>query len=106
MPTAHLPTSDWFSRGTRTAATRDPKRAIPRPPRMLIRDAQRPRPPITLAGQRASDGVVPQPASPLLPDERPKWTGTPRGHGSRTMPGGAEPTAADGEGPYSRSELE
>jgi hypothetical protein len=75
--------------------------------RMLSGDSVRPRPPVSLAGLRADDGDAAQQAPTSLPDPPPApvWTGTPRGHGSRTMPGGAEPTAADGEGPYSHAQL-
>jgi len=73
---------------------------------MLTGDAQRARPPITLAGQRANGGAIPERAPSPPPNERPKWSGPPRGHGSRSIPDGEEPTAADGDGPYSYDELE
>jgi len=73
---------------------------------MLTGDAQRPRPPITLAGQRSNGNAVPEPASPPPSNERPKWTPPAHGHGSRSgIPDGTEPTDADGKGPYSYSEL-
>src|SRR5262249_5940284 len=107
MSTIRLPTSDWFQRGTRTATSRDPKRRIRHLIRMLTGDAQRPRPPVTLAGQHSNGNAIAERA-PLAPpsNARPKWTPPAHGHSSRSgIPDGIEPTDADGEGPYSYSEL-
>src|SRR5262252_632165 len=103
MSTIRLPTSDWFQRGTRTATAKDPKRAIRHLIRMLTGDAQRPRPPITLAGQRSNGSAIIEHAPPSPPsNERPKWTPPAHGHSSRSgIPDGTEPTDADGRGPYS-----
>jgi len=74
---------------------------------MLTGDAQRPRPPITLAGQRSNGSAIIEHAPPSPPsNERPKWTPPAHGHSSRSgIPDGTEPTDADGRGPYSYSEL-
>jgi hypothetical protein len=97
--------SNRFPGARRTPAAASDQAALRRLIRMLSGDTGRPRPPITLAGPRSNGGSTAQQAPPSLPDAPPVWTGTPRGHGSRTMPGGAEPTAADGEGPYSHAQL-
>jgi len=72
---------------------------------MLTGDAQRPRPPITLAGQRSNGSVIAERAPPPS-NARSKWTPPAFGHGSRSgLPDGVEPTKADGRGPYSHHEL-
>jgi hypothetical protein len=75
---------------------------------MLTGDAQRPRPPITLAGQRSNGSAIAERVPPPPPsNERPKWTSPARGHSCRSgIPDGTEPTDADGNGPYNHSELE
>jgi hypothetical protein len=72
--------------------------------RALTGDAERPRPPITLPGQRADS--VPQPGPPPLPAPAPKWT---RPSHDRwwdcTISSRAKPEPGDEVGPYTYEEL-
>jgi hypothetical protein len=94
-----------FPREKRTPAAASDQAALRHLIRMLSGDTGRPRPPVTLAGLSANAGAVAQRPPPLAPGPPPVWTGTPRRHGGRTALGGTEPTAADGEGPYSYAQL-
>jgi hypothetical protein len=72
--------------------------------RMLTGDAERPRPPITLPGQRADS--VPQPAAPPVPAPLPIWTRPPHNRRQdRTIASRAVPEAGDEQWTYSRTEL-
>src|SRR5262249_20475472 len=89
--------TDWFHRGGKTAASKDPRpAALKRLIRMLAGDAsQRTPPPVTLAGQPTNGSVV-HDEPPALPDERhgSKWgrvQGARRGHAGRSnLPEGNE----------------
>jgi hypothetical protein len=69
--------------------------------RMLTGDVERPRPPVTLAGQRTS-GAPPSDPSPLPAASPPVWTTAPYSRRDRAI---AEPEAGDEQGPYSREQL-
>jgi hypothetical protein len=68
--------------------------------RALTGDTERPRPPVTLPGQRADS--VPQPTPAPAPP--PIWTGDLRNR-SRAISGAAEAEPGDEVGPYTREEL-
>jgi hypothetical protein len=68
--------------------------------RALTGDTERPRPPVTLPGQRADS--VPQPTPAPAPP--PIWTGDLRNR-SRAISGAAEAEPGDEAGPYTREEL-
>jgi hypothetical protein len=70
--------------------------------RALTGDTERPRPPITLAGQRPS--TVLQPGVPPAPSTPPVWTGDLRNR-SRATSGAAEAEPGDEQGAYSREQL-
>jgi hypothetical protein len=63
-------------------------------------DAERERPPVSLAGSNGA--LAARTPQPLL-DARPARTAKPRGHGTRSW--GGESTADDGGGPYTHAQL-
>jgi hypothetical protein len=69
--------------------------------RALTGDAERPRPPVSLAGQRSSS--VPEPIPPPAPPP-PMWTGDLRNR-SRATSGADEAEPGDEQGPYAYAEL-
>lgn len=72
--------------------------------RALTGDAERPRPPITLAGQRTSN--VPQPTPPPLPAPPPIWTRPSHDRRqSRAISSRTEPEPGDEQWTYSRQQL-
>jgi hypothetical protein len=68
--------------------------------RALTGDAERPRPPVSLAGQRPDSAPQPIPPPAAAPARKITWE-----HGGRTRLGTAEPEPGDEQGPYAYAEL-